>query len=385
MRLLKKFIKKCVIKAFSFFPKKYILMESAPDYCDNTRAVYDYIVNNGLDCKYKPLWVIKDKRNIDKSIKTIVVDGSFFCLIKYCYYEARSACIVYCNNALPKFQENNKALYLTHGSVAKNVAGKYCMPSNLDYSLVQSEFLQEPMKVALSLSEHTQTITLGYPRNDDLLLENSIDRDKLFDIKFDKMIVWYPTFRQHKSGNREVSSTTIPIIENTQAAEQINTFAKENKVLIVLKPHFAQDTSYIKDANLSNIVIIDDGFLKKNNVRSYQLLNLSDALLTDYSSVYYDYLLTDKPIGLTWDDYEEYGKREGFAVDMDMVFAGGEKIYNSDEFCSFIKNVASGNDVLREERNKVKDLTNEYQDANSSKRVAEFIIGIAEREGVSEL
>jgi len=33
----------------------------------------------------------------------------------------------------------------------------------------------------------------------------------------------------------------------------------------------------------------------------------------------------------------------------------------------------------------VKDLTNEYQDANSSKRVAEFIIGIAEREGVSEL
>jgi len=68
-----------------------------------------------------------------------------------------------------------------------------------------------------------------------------------------------------------------------------------------------------------------------------------------------------------------------------LVFAGGEKIYNSDEFCSFIKNVAIGNDILIEERKKVKDLTNEYQDANSSKRVAEFIIGIAEREGVSEL
>ena len=380
MRLLKKFVKQCVIKAFSFLPKKYILMESAPDYCDNTRAVYNYIVNNGLDWKYKPLWVIKDKRNIDKSIKTIVVDGSFLALVKYVYYEARCACIVYCNSTLPKFQDNNMALYLTHGSVAKNVAGKYSMPSDLDFCLVQSAFLREPMRTALSLSKHTQTITLGYPRNDDLLLENSIDRDKLFDIKFDKMIVWYPTFRQHKSSaNRNVSSITIPIIYDVDEAKKINEFAKVNNLLIVLKPHFAQDTSYIKDAKLSNIVIIDDGFLKKNNIRSYQLLNLSDALLTDYSSVYYDYLLTDKPIGLTWDDYEEYGKKEGFAVDMDMVFAGGEKIYNSDEFCTFIKNVAEGNDILKAERNKVKDLTNEYQDANSSKRVAEFIMSLVDK------
>ncbi len=379
MKLLKKLIKKFVIKVLSFLPKKYILMESAPDYCDNTRAVYDYIVNTGLDKKYKPVWVLKDKKNINKFIKTIVINDSRFGWLKYVYYEARSAVIVYCNNVLPKIQKNSKAIYLTHGSVAKNVAGKYCMPLDLDYCLVQSEFLMQPMRDAFSLSEYTQTITLGYPRNDDLLIENSIDRDELFDVKFDKMIVWYPTFRQHKSSaNRNVSSITLPIIYDENEAQKINEFAKNNNVLIVLKPHFAQDTSYIKDAKLSNIVIIDDEFLKKNNIRSYQLLYLSDALLTDYSSVYYDYLLTDKPIGLTWDDYEEYGKKEGFAVDMDMVFAGGEKIYNSDEFCTFIKNVAEGNDILREERNKVKDLTNEYQDANSSKRVAEFVMNLIE-------
>ena len=378
MRFLKAIVKKCVMRILSFLPKKYILMESAPDYCDNTRAVYNYIIHNELDKKYKPIWVIKDRKNLDKSIRTIVLDNSLYALLKYAYFESRSAAIVYCNGVLPKIQGKSKALYLTHGSVAKNVVGKYHMPPDLDFCLVQSDFLQEPMRTALSLSEHTQTITLGYPRNDDLLIQNSIDRDKLFDVKFDKMIVWYPTFRQHKSGNRDVSSTTIPIIENIEAANHINNCAKENKILIVLKPHFAQDTSYIKDAKLSNIVIIDDEFLRQNNIRSYQLLNLSDALLTDYSSVYYDYLLTDKPIGLTWDDYEEYGEKEGFAVDMDLVFAGGEKIYNSDEFCSFIKNVAIGNDILREERKKVKDLTNEYQDANSSKRVAEFVMSIAE-------
>lgn len=378
MKIIKNIIKRMFI-IFSIFPKKYILFESKPDYTDNSMAVYNYIINNNLDKKYKPIWVIRDKKYINKNIKTVVYDSNKLNVLKYVYYNLRSAVIVFCNERLDKFYNKQKDIYLTHGSIAKKVKGKYTMSANLDYILLQCEMMQKPLIDNLSLSEHTKMIKLGFPRNDDLLISNNIDRNKIFNNNFDKMIVWYPTFRQHKSSiNRNVSSITLPVIYNETEAFKINEFAIDNNVLIVLKPHFAQDTSYIKNNNLSNIIIIDDEFLVKNNLRSYQLLNLSDALITDYSSVYYDYLLTDKPIGLTWDDFNEYGAKEGFAVDMNVIFSGGEKIYNSDDFCRFIKNVANGNDVLKSERNKIKDLTNEYQDSNSSKRVAEFILKLAD-------
>ena len=104
----------------------------------------------------------------------------------------------------------------------------------------------------------------------------------------------------------------------------------------------------------------------------------SDSLLTDYSSVYYDYLLCDKPIGLVWEDYDEYKAGQGFALDPDIVYSGGEKIFNVEDFCAYLERIAKGEDILKEERTKIKNLSNMYQDANSSKRVAEFIVDLIE-------
>ena len=55
---------------------------------------------------------------------------------------------------------------------------------------------------------------------------------------------------------------------------------------------------------------------------------------------------------------------------------GGEKIYTSDDFETFIENVATGKDVLRDARRKSNEMSNFYQDGNSSKRVVEFIFEI---------
>lgn len=370
-----KFLTKLFIKSLGLLPKKYIILESEPDYCDNTFSLYNYIKNNKLDTRYKLIWIVDNKRKVNNSIKTFVKGSSFISKLQYIYYNIRSPLIIYCNKRIPKFYNGQKTFFLSHGSAVKNVTGKYDMPPDLDYCLVQSKYLEQPLKLAISLTDHTKLVTLGFPRNDDLLLENSFDKKDLFNVDFDKMVVWYPTFRQHKNvKTRNVSSITLPIIYSKEEAKKISEYAKQHNILIVLKPHFIQDTSYIEDLNLSNIIIINDDFLKEKNIRSYQLLNLSDALITDYSSVYYDYLLTDKPIGLTWDDYNEYSQNELFAVDMNVMFAGGEKIYNSDDFCVFLKNLSEGNDTLKEKRNKIKDLTNEYQDTNSSKRVADFIV-----------
>ena len=103
-------------------------------------------------------------------------------------------------------------------------------------------------------------------------------------------------------------------------------------------------------------------------------MNSVDALLTDYSSVYYDFLLKNEPIGLCWDDFDEYNKREGFLIDPNFIMSGGEKIYNKEDLKGFIERVSSAEDILFEQRNNICNLVHKYKDGKSASRIAEYII-----------
>ena len=349
-------------------PKKYIAFESIPDYSDNSWAVYEYMKASSLFKKYRFIW-IKDKRDSHRK----GVRGVYFKSKFARFFLKRSVAIIYSNKIISKSSEHQISVFLCHGSKAKKTRGVYEAPKDLDYILVQADIFKDAIKYEYNLSDKTEMVTLGYPRNDDLLSDNKIDFRSVIGENYDKLIVWYPTFRQHKNVDINVSNITLPIIHDEKSAELLNECAKENDVLILLKPHFAQNTEFIQKRQFSNLRIINDEFLMKRKIRSYQLLAASDALLTDYSSVYYDYLLKDAPIGLVWEDYDEYKKKQGFAMNPDMVYGGGEKIYSVEDFCAFIRRIANNEDILSVERNAIKELTNVYHDSNSAERVSNFI------------
>ena len=104
------------------------------------------------------------------------------------------------------------------------------------------------------------------------------------------------------------------------------------------------------------------------------LIAVSDLLITDYSSIYYDYLLADKPIAVTWDDLEDYRRDPGFAVDLDVFMKGAVKAYNVEELITFIQDVASGRDTLKAERCEIRDIVNYSTDGKNTERVADYII-----------
>ena len=52
----------------------------------------------------------------------------------------------------------------------------------------------------------------------------------------------------------------------------------------------------------------------KKGLSVYALLRNADALITDYSSAYFDYMLLNRPIAFTVEDIEEYRKRSGFCI-----------------------------------------------------------------------
>lgn len=372
-KVIKGIIKKLVVL---ILPIKNIgFFESVPDLSDNTKPVFDEMIKRGMNENYKFVWLVKTKSSDLPKIKNVSYlarDDRFFAK-KELYYHYYSRFKVCCNAFLCTARNGQTSFYITHGTGIKSVRNYYNVPSEIDYILVDGEGTREMTAWQLN-GDINKHVALGYPRNDVLVSSKYKSIDLFPENKGEKIVVWYPTFRQHKSGHLFATAKALPILHDEKQAEKLNEIAKENKVLLVLKPHFAQDVSKIKACELSNIKFIDDEFFVKNNVTSYEFIAGCDALLSDYSSVYYDYLLCDKPIGLVWEDYEEYKKTTNFVLDMDYYMKAGEKIYNIEDFEKFLKNLATGNDTLKAERAEISAWANYARDGKSAERVTDFII-----------
>ena len=145
-------------------------------------------------------------------------------------------------------------------------------------------------------------------------------------------------------------------------------------MLLVLKPHYGQDISRIKEVNLSNIRFIDEEFFEKNGISSYEFVASCDAMITDYSSIYFDYTLCDRPIAAVWEDLEEYKQKPGLIDNYEFYMSGAEKLYNIDDLIGFVQRIGDDIDLLVSERRKIRDISNYSTDGKNASRVVDFIV-----------
>lgn len=351
--------------------RNVIIFESVPDVADNSKAVFDEFISRGLNKKYKLIWLLfgEGEWKWEKAFNT-----EYY---KPWQYEARYYCAaakakICCNRFLPSVRQGQLSVYLSHGTAVKSVRSYYTIPEGIDYFVVASEGVKKTQAYEFNF-DIERTVPLGFPRND-IFNQPDIDIHKLLNTECQKVIVWYPTFRQQKNGFKTDSPNAVPIIHNAAFAEQLNCAAKESKVLIVLKPHFVQDTSYIQDLGLSNIRIISDDFFAEHHIDSYEFVGASDALITDYSSIYFDYTLCGKPIAAVWEDISEYQKKPGFVYNYEYLMKGAEKIYSLDDLTAFVQRVGEGIDILKVERDEIRDFSNISTDGQNSSRVVDFIL-----------
>ena len=97
-----------------------------------------------------------------------------------------------------------------------------------------------------------------------------------------------------------------------------------------------------------------------------------DALVTDYSAAYYEFVLLDRPIAITLDDYESFSRNPGFALDF-FDWIKGEYLRTPADLEQFVENVAQGRDVAREERRISMRRMHNYLDNQSTKRVTDLL------------
>lgn len=366
-----------------YLNKRVIILESIPNMSDNTKAVFEELLRRRINIKYFLVWSVFDEPianwKDNKKIKNVeyceAYPESKEQQIRNQIIKKRTKCIICCNRFITPFNNSQQSFYLSHGMPIKDVSKYYTIPEGINYCFITGEKYADIVSSVRKIQKN-KIIALGFPRNDAFFKEK-INIKRLLNTKCDHVIMWYPTFRQHKFGLKTGSVNALPLITDADSAMVLNDAAKNNNVLIVIKPHFVQDIAFISDFKLSNIRFIDNQFFVDNNIDSYRFLAASDALLTDYSSVYYDFLLADKPIGLIWDDYEDYSNNPGFAIDMAHYMQAGLKIYDLNELIVFLEKVAKNEDFLKNERKTIRNELHYSVDGKNTQRVTDFILSKA--------
>lgn len=222
------------------------------------------------------------------------------------------------------------------------------------------------------------TVT-GMPRNDLLFEPNA--KEKLenitgVEIQSAKCIVYLPTFRQSKYGyyNGEVPSQLFGF--DGFDIEAFVAFLEQNDFYFFMKfhPWDVNEELIEKVIGLSDrLVMLDEEKLSEYKIDLYELLSATDLLITDYSSVYFDYLLLDKPMIFVRTDQKRYEHNRGFLVDSVSAWSPGYESTCQSQLQASIQKSIDRPSMFSQSRQHLTDKVHRYQDNESSTRVVRFL------------
>jgi len=236
-----------------------------------------------------------------------------------------------------------------------------------DVVIATSDESKQTMQAVFS--DAREIAVTGYPRNDLLLgapwlsnLDDEYVRRIKREIDFQFLFLYLPTYR--REGRRELDLFARYGFEGNT----VNQTLRELGAILIIKAH-PYDGQFDSDgARLERIFTPSDEDLPD----IYPLLREADVLITDYSSVFFDYLLLDRPIVFAPFDIQQYitADRELF-YDYDQV-TPGPKAKNWPDVLRLLREAVQ-DDSWKAERRKVCARFNKFKDSNNSERVFQVI------------
>ncbi|MFT3952376.1 MAG: CDP-glycerol glycerophosphotransferase family protein [Oscillospiraceae bacterium] len=349
-------------------PKKnIILLYSNLGFRDNVRAFYDYLIENGAAARYTIVCSLNDYKHqhaVCGGVKFVSPLAGFFY-----FFRAKICC--YCFGKFPvKPSAAQTVVNFTHGMPIKTLGNTQRGNENADYCfftyvLATSEFYRGIIKRCFGCAAE-QVAVCGMPRTDALLSPASEpERDALFralGTAAARLIVWLPTFRQ--TDEPEV----FPLCR--AELEALNGICKAADMLLLIKPHPLSVSEPALFAGLSHISMKPQAALDAAQMSLYRLIKYSAALITDYSSVYLDYLLLDRPVAFMMRDFSEYASGRGFVLENPLSYLAGDRLEGAADLSAFISGIAAGADAYAAQRRQVCAVMNAHTDGQSCARVA---------------
>jgi len=376
-----------------FIPKQknFLCFSSFPDLSDNSYAIFKYILkNNKINSKL--IWLLSDLNSIELYKKMIYVDLEITVSevnekvlfikknsIRGIYYYIRSKHVFFTHGLYSekKIPKNHILINLWHGMPLKNVGkldGKEEVPK-FSYTVATSKKYQIVMEKVFDVPKRKVLIT-GQPRCD-LLFENknSLLRIGIQKDNYNKVIFWAPTYRQSIIGDirNDVISENIlglPVVSLSEL-KTLNEHLEKLNSFLIIKIHPMDILNLYKLPSYSHILVLNNEQLLTNQIQLYNLLGECDALLTDYSSIYIDYLLLNKPILFVASDFDEYLDTRGFLFSNMKELMPGPIASNFTELIILLKEIIL-NDLseYKEKRLKTSKIFNKIEEKFSDNLIS---------------
>ena len=228
--------------------------------------------------------------------------------------------------------------------------------SKSSIAISTSKIYQDIISKSFDLSLENVLIT-GQPRCD--LLFKKVNLSQIFSLPsdLDKLILWLPTYRSSIVGDKRVDGNfkeSLPVLSDEDLFT-LNSHLKSQNYYLIIKLHVMDILNEVDFKQYSNIRVVTNYEFISLNISLYELLGNIDLLLTDFSSVYIDFLLTLKPVGFLFNDLDNYKSSRGFVFENYKEFMPGVKMNNLNSLLSFLDDVFH-NDVYEEKRFKLQNI-----------------------------
>ncbi|MGL4862908.1 MAG: CDP-glycerol glycerophosphotransferase family protein [Cetobacterium sp.] len=369
-KILRYILTLCIDFKYSFKKLDYdtIIFNSIENlyYNYNSKFLFEYLLKNYKNKKV--LFVINDvnlKKKLTEEIGDYFIDNFSKANIELIEKSGVWITSSLCYPLLSIFKNKNRIVYhLGHGIPLKKIGLAEEKISFLrrvnrifrtrlftDVLCYSENFKPYMMKVFLK--ENIRYVSLGQPRNDSLIKDNN--KSQVF------KILYAPTWR-----NYDVTKF-FPFDDLN--IKDFKKFLEKNNIIIYLRKHPYYDA--LIDKEIEKISRIE--WLNADKIDNIDnILNRFNILITDYSSIYIDYIIDSKNTIFIPYDIEKYEEKTGFLLNYNR-FTPGPKIKTYKEFKDEIIKIIKNTNEFEQERIEIKKILN-LKSNNNSQENLEYIL-----------
>ena len=298
-------------------------------YWDSPKAIYEFMIKSDDFKDYTFIWAFKDTTKYEflkNNKNTILVKSGSMSYYKY-FAKSKYWIVNYRISDVLKKKKSQIYVQCWHGTPLKKLGCDIKVDGNIlntvkeihknykndskryDYMLSPSKFCTDAFASAFDIKDKSIIIESGYPRNDAIINHKKSDiasiKRKLNIPPNVKVILYAPTFRDNEHDSK-VGYTYRPNIDFDALKKEF-----DGEYIILYRAHYLVANAFDFDKY--------KGFVY--DVCEYDDINvlyiISDLLITDYSSVFFDYSILKRPIIFYMYDLDLYkNKLRDFYLDL---------------------------------------------------------------------
>ena len=273
------------------------------------------------------------------------------------------------NFVVSKFKRRRgvKALQLWHATGAikqfgNNVKRDYKI-KNYDYTIVNSDFFVETFSQAFNIKKENVKVT-GIPETDQLFNHDHVSHNENYlyqkypQLECKTIVTYAPTFRGRFAVGFNEIEIDLDLIQKSLGSNYA----------IIYKPHPL--IRHSKYENNKNIIYMPNESINK-------VFAITDILVSDYSAIIYDYMVTEKPMIAYVPDLAEYSVKPGVLFDYESEFPGAISKDNQSLIDEIkLLNTDLSKQSKQSKQSRLYDKIFKYKDGKSTQRVLSLIEAI---------